>query len=360
MPGVSRRLLALAACAIATTAVVPMSSAAQTAPAVPTADQVQAAQRAALVSRLGATSPRLAAAERQLGDIQAQLLQTRRQQDTTNTRLRTVQRQITDNQQILDTAQAQLATMLRQNYVDGGRSGLTTSLLSSGSFTQAFDRYSSGQHASEQLVGLVQKVDSVRTTLRQQQSALQANIAQGDAVEHQLSVQADHMTALVAARDLELATAPRAARGLVATLDNTDNQLAAGLLSALSPGSAVNVQGPCGNHFSYGQCTWYVASRRCIPWLGNAYEWWSSARAAGYQEGKQPAVGAVVVWYPGGGGAGSVGHVGYVEAVGPSDGVPAGSFKLSEMNWNGGWGHVDYRVLPDNASGIDGFIYGRQ
>ena len=52
------------------------------------------------------------------------------------------------------------------------------------------------------------------------------------------------------------------------------------------------------------------------------------------------------------------GHVAYVEAVGPSNGVPAGSFMVSEMNYNG-WDRVDRRVVADNAPGLVGFIYGK-
>ena len=54
--------------------------------------------------------------------------------------------------------------------------------------------------------------------------------------------------------------------------------------------------------------------------------------------------------------AGRSWRVGYVEAVGPGDGVPAGSFKVSEMNW-GGWDRVDYRVIADD--GVLGFVYAR-
>ena len=46
-----------------------------------------------------------------------------------------------------------------------------------------------------------------------------------------------------------------------------------------------------------------------------------------------------------------------VEAVGPAEGIPAGSFKLSEMNF-AGWDEVDYRVISDTSSDIEGFIYG--
>jgi len=100
-----------------------------------------------------------------------------------------------------------------------------------------------------------------------------------------------------------------------------------------------------------------VATCRCVPWLGNAKDWYSAAAAMGYKEGKLPVAGAIVVFWPGVDGVSSLGHVAYVEAVGPAAGVPAGSFKLSEMNF-AGWNEVDYRVVSDTSGGIEGFIYG--
>jgi surface antigen len=120
----------------------------------------------------------------------------------------------------------------------------------------------------------------------------------------------------------------------------------------------------CSDSFAYGDCTWYVATRRCIPWGGNANAWYYNASKMGYAEGSVPEVGAVAIWDQGEGGANAwYGHVAYVEVVGPNLGVggvavvPAGDFEISEMNW-GGWDQVDHRVLPDNATYFQGFIYG--
>jgi len=86
-----------------------------------------------------------------------------------------------------------------------------------------------------------------------------------------------------------------------------------------------------------------VATRRCIPWGGNANAWYYNASKMGYAEGSVPEVGAVAIWDQGEGGANAwYGHVAYVEVVGPNLGVggvavvPAGDFEISEMNW-GGW-----------------------
>jgi LysM repeat protein len=103
------------------------------------------------------------------------------------------------------------------------------------------------------------------------------------------------------------------------------------------------------NTFPYGQCTWYVASRRDVTWGGNAWTWYRNA--AGIRpEGHVPVQGAVAVF-----GIGWLGHVAYVEHVNPD-----GSFLVSEMNYyanGGGWGIVDRRTISANDGTILGFVY---
>jgi len=93
--------------------------------------------------------------------------------------------------------------------------------------------------------------------------------------------------------------------------------------------------GPYPNRFAYGYCTWYVANKRFIPWLGNAIDWWPNARAYGQAEGQLPKVGAVMVTRESG-----YGHVAYVESVNGD-----GSWTVSEMNFIG-WNKVSTRVSP--------------
>jgi LysM repeat protein len=101
-----------------------------------------------------------------------------------------------------------------------------------------------------------------------------------------------------------------------------------------------------GDHFPYGQCTWYVASRRPIPWNGNAGDWFAAAQALNWPTGQMPQPGAIMVtwesWY---------GHVAYVERVN-SD----GSWVVSEMNY-AGWGQVDQRTIKPGGVPLIGFIY---
>jgi len=101
-----------------------------------------------------------------------------------------------------------------------------------------------------------------------------------------------------------------------------------------------------GNHFPWGWCTFYVASRRYVPWNGNAITWLWGARTFGFPTGSTPRVGAIMV------SAESVwGHVAYVESVASN-----GSFVVSEMNFTA-WGVVDFRTIVPGRVPVLGFVY---
>ena len=103
------------------------------------------------------------------------------------------------------------------------------------------------------------------------------------------------------------------------------------------------------NHFPAGYCTWYVASRRSIPWYGNAIDWWDNARPYGYAEGQQPQVGAIMVTRE----SVAYGHVAYVESVNRD-----GTWTVSEMNFTG-WNVKSGRTLRPGQVPVVGFIYGK-
>ena len=78
------------------------------------------------------------------------------------------------------------------------------------------------------------------------------------------------------------------------------------------------------NSYSWGQCVWYVATRRAVPMWGNANQWLANARAAGWATGNVPRVGAIA-WT----GQGYAGHVAIVEAVNGNQ------VTVSDMNYAG-------------------------
>lgn len=100
------------------------------------------------------------------------------------------------------------------------------------------------------------------------------------------------------------------------------------------------------NGYPYGYCTYYIATRRFVPssW-GDARQWLSSARRAGYSTGSEPISGAIVVttesWW---------GHVGYVESVNGN------SVTIAEMNARG-WGVVSRRTISAHEGMVRGYIY---
>lgn len=101
--------------------------------------------------------------------------------------------------------------------------------------------------------------------------------------------------------------------------------------------------------FPYGQCTYYVASRRNVTWGGNAVNWWWTAAHA-RPEGHVPVRGSIAVFR-----GGWDGHVAFVERVNAD-----GSFQVSEMNYwanGGGWGRVDHRTVSLHDWSLIGFIY---
>lgn len=119
---------------------------------------------------------------------------------------------------------------------------------------------------------------------------------------------------------------------------------------AKHPPMAIRYGAPVGsyanNKFPWGWCTWYVATRRQIPWSGDAYQWYANAQAMGFQVGQEPKVGAVMVTMESG-----WGHVAYVDGV-----YSDGSWLVSEMNFVG-FGQTDQRQIYPGEVPLIGFVY---
>lgn len=117
-----------------------------------------------------------------------------------------------------------------------------------------------------------------------------------------------------------------------------------------SDGAPVVAENHGPDTFPYGQCTYYVASRRNVTWGGNAWAWFENANGI-RPEGHVPVAGSIVVFH-----AGWFGHVAYVEKVNSDN-----SFEISEMNFyagnGGGWGRVDRRTISAGDRSITGYIY---
>jgi surface antigen len=336
--------LLTAAAATLLAGLLPAAASASTPPSV-------AARRAELVAQLAALQgPRadarrvLLTAEQQLAVTQRSLVDARSRLARLDARLLDLSRHVADDQHVLVTARLELSTLVRATYESTGEDGFASAILSSDSFYQAMDRVRGAQHVTDEVRRLQRTVLGRETALLRERTDLRDEFGRAEQIESQLGSEANRMVVLVADRDAAFRDLDGPARELARRIAELDQQLA----------GAARTHGACGNHFAFGQCTWYVASRRCVPWFGNAWEWWHNAAVLGYPEGHDPRAGAIAVWGRHGQGASSVGHVALVEAVGPTDGVPAGHFKISEMNHDG-WNRVDYRVVENGA--VIGFIY---
>lgn len=126
-------------------------------------------------------------------------------------------------------------------------------------------------------------------------------------------------------------TARPTAVAAAATTQTTQSESPAPSKVSFAPGSR-------NNSYSYGYCTWYVASKRAVPggW-GNAASWYANARAAGLGVGSTPRAGAIA-WT----GAGYYGHVALVESVNGN------MVTVSEMNYRG-WNKVSSRTVPASS-----------
>lgn len=90
---------------------------------------------------------------------------------------------------------------------------------------------------------------------------------------------------------------------------------------------------PGAGWFPYGQCTYWVWSKRHVGQWNNATDWLWQAQRDGYATGSTPRVGAIAWEY---------GHVSYVEAVNGD------MVTISEMNYSG-VGVVTRRTLPASS-----------
>jgi surface antigen len=191
-----------------------------------------------------------------------------------------------------------------------------------------------GATSLQQLLG---DVAQSRLVARKQQDLL----SQAQALEARDQQTKDQQTKRLA----DIKTARQQASQLLAQLvaaHAADSLLSEGRALASPPSPA----GPWPNHFFYGQCTWYVATQRYVPWMGNAIDWWANARPYGYAEGQTPQVGAIMVTRESG-----YGHVAIVRSVNPD-----GSWTVQEMNYMG-FAQVDTRTIQPGFGYLVGFIY---
>lgn len=191
-------------------------------------------------------------------------------------------------------------------------------------------------------------------------SGVQAVVKPGDTIESIAKKYGGKVDEIIAFNDLPANGQLKEGEEIVipdGTVPETQNRapVASGQSTTTTPGATAGTNTArtfnkyyysSGAHsFPWGWCTWYVASRRHVPWGGNAGTWLYHAKAYGANIGRSPKVGAIMVT-----GESRYGHVGIVESV------KGGSFTVSEMNYRG-FGVVSKRTISSGAGFVKGFIY---
>ncbi len=274
----------------------------------------------------------------------ALLADLQRQQDNLKAKVDAIKAEI-------ETQRKLLGELTRGQYKQQTNNDGLSVIFSSSNFSQAMNAVMATQSVNRRIADVARKLKSDEQAQTAMSNDLAAKQKQAAAVESQLEQENGRLLVQVADHDARIAALDDNSRSLLAQIAAINAKIAALQAPRFSSASGSGGGGgSCGNHFDYGYCTWYVANRRCIPWFGNAWEWYGQAQSYGYPVGNQARVGAVVVWDQRMSG---YGHVAYVESV-QGDG-----FTVSEMNYNA-WGQVDTRFVPySNPGPLTGFIYGK-
>jgi surface antigen/peptidoglycan hydrolase CwlO-like protein len=315
-------------------------------------------QRAAELSALLEAENALYNLQQELKHNAAYLADLERQLDTVKGKIDVTRREIAHQRALLDE-------MTRGQYKTMSNEDELAMIFSSQSFGDLLNTIMQMASVNRRISDTARKLRSQENDLNNLSQDLAAKQASAEQVQAQLQEENGKELVMVAHHDAAIAKLDSDQQALLGQIADVNKQIAVAQLppppSFSAPAAAsfssggggpVNGGGVCGNHFAYGYCTWYVANHRCIPWFGNADEWWANARAYGYPEGSQARPGAVAVWAAGPG-YGGVGHVALVESV------DSGGFTVSEMNYNG-WNQVDTRYVSYSHAGpLDGFIYAK-
>lgn len=309
------------------------------------------AQRADLAAQLAKIQPSrqsagasLSSAEDAFSGAQDKVLATAQQLDKDRTQLSDLARQMNDDQQTSAKVKRQLGSLIRMTYEKNNGNGVMSAMLTSGTFNEVMDRFKNESHITDQVVALQKQLSDKAAAIKQEQDQIQSELDQAMTLQQQYQRQSDQMASAVAERNAAFDTVDGPARTLavqIATIDEQIAQLQAPPVAAGDPGGD-----GCRHDFSAGQCTAYVAMRRCVTWSGDAWSWYDNAAAQGYAVGHTARVGAIAVMPPGVQGASYVGHVAYVEAVNGD-----GTFLVTDWNWGGSEPH---QLIDD---GSIGFIY---
>jgi surface antigen len=323
------------------------------------------AKAAAVQQQIAVTEAQIASDQTQINQLNLALAQTAEaiQVDTTH----------------LAAQKAQLTQLTVQIYTQGG-AGVVDGLVDSQSIADFMEQLDSATTVSRQVQKLMAQVEADEQALNVLQQSQQSRLAQAAQAESQLEADQAALQGQESELKQQAASLGSQAAGLLGQRNSLLSQIASvraqqqaaeeaaaaaaaeAAAAAAAAAKSGGGSGMCGgvlcpfafgtisDSFPWGQCTWYVASLREVPWGGNADEWIGNAGAMGYSTGSTPKPGAIVVWGPGNGYS-YYGHVAYVAAVvSPSD------FYVNEANFDEIPGNIDSREVT-TLNDVEGFIY---
>jgi len=270
-----------------------------------------------------ASATTVQSAQQQLAQAQKQLAQLNDQVEKAQSDLDAANRRLAEDVSIRADLDKRVADYARWEYQ---QPALPLRLIGAGSLSAALNELRQENIVSDRLQTLIRKQKEVRGRDQTARDRIATDFKSVQGAQAQAKQ--------IVAR----------AQAILATAKQDELRAQAALVVTQAKASAASSGG--GNHFAFGYCTWYVASRRYIPWFGNAIQWWPNARAYGYPEGQTPVVGAVMVTRES-----YLGHVAYVESVNGD-----GSWTVSEMNYVA-WDVVDRRTIFPGQVPLVGFIY---
>jgi surface antigen len=326
-----------------------------------------------------AANAKAAAVQQQIAVTEAQIASDQTQINQLNLALAQTAEAIQVDATHLAAQKAQLTQLTVQIYTQGG-TGVVDGLVDSQSIADFMEQLDSATTVSRQVQQLMAQVEADAQALNVLQQSQQSRLAQAAQAESQLEADQAALQGQESELKQQAASLGSQAAGLLGQRNSLLSQIASvraqqqaaeeaaaaaaaeAAAAAAAAAKSGGGSGMCGgvlcpfafgtisDSFPWGQCTWYVASLREVPWGGNADEWFGNAGAMGYSTGSTPKPGAIVVWGPGNGYS-YYGHVAYVVAVvSPSD------FYVNEANFDEIPGNIDSREVT-TLNDVEGFIY---
>ncbi len=334
-------------------------------------------QHASLTAQQNTALSAALSTQKQINALQNQITTTQTRVDQLNAEYATTVSQIMATQVHLNQTQQELGSMVSYLYKYSQGNPILNSLVNNGNVLKFFDTESNLQSINGKIQLLITSVKQEKAQLQalatqeqEQQLQVGALLVQLQTEQNQLHTQELTYQQQAATLSQEASSVSSQAQSLVNSIASYRQQIAvaqqeqallleqeaaarAAAASQETYGGTIIGNGASGNfpdHFPWGQCTWYVATQRYVPWWGNANQWVAGAISYGYSVGMTPKVGSIVVWGGGDGYDTYYGHVAYVVAV-----QSPTSFTVHEANFYG-LGVVDQRQV-DTLAGVLGFIY---